>query len=799
MSTERLRLQKVKGKKAYRFFTHSNDEVYIGDPAETAQFKPQFLLKRWLDESYIKLPIGAIAKQLRFNEENNYVVWEGDWFTVKVYPVDKKERKVKIGDTEHVFIQNELGGLEFEAILKEKPLTNSFSFRIETKGLKFYYQPPLTEELNPDEYDEVTETYAVKDGVVVVFRPPEIVGSYAVYHATKTPWHKSKEEAEKYRAGKAFHIYRPKLIDVEGKTAWAELSIDEKRGVLTITLPQNFLDEAVYPVTIDPTFGYETIGSSSVSIGNIIRGSLFSCPETGTVDSITAYVKSDTGQKVKYAIYKHSDSSLVDYTSETTAPTSPDWVTLDATNNATLEAIDYVLVAWSKKDWDPFYHMYYYGYLYYDTGETDQGHYQSEIYNSFPDPASFSHGNQKFSIYCTYTAGATEITVTDSISLSDSVLRHKTLSISDSIGVSDSILGHKTFKISDAISSSDSVLGHKQFSLSDIIQIAERILRNKTLSLADQISTTEQVLLDKSFSVSDAIQLLDEILRDKVLSISDSLVLSDTALSHKTFSLSDAVQLAEQILRHKNFKIDDNISLADTINVIKEILKTVMDSIQLSDSALAHKTLSIQDAVQIAEGILRDKHFAVSDSISLSDLVNVIKEIIKTVFDNVSLSDSVFRHKVFAVLDNISLLEEILRHKSLLIQDSVTLTENVLRNKILEIQDQISLLESVITSKLFIIADQISLTDTIQIVQIIKTIHDTLKLTEKILAHKELVIQDQIKLLDVITIIGLITKILKLILIEFLPIKISSQCFKPVAITSEALSLVNISTEEVVE
>ena len=796
MSTERLRLQKVKGKKAYHFFTHSNDEVYIGDPAETAQFKPQFLLKRWLDESYIKLPIGAIAKQLRFNEENNYVVWEGDWFTIKVYPVDKKERKVKIGDTEHVFIQNELGGLEFEAILKEKPLTNSFSFRIETKGLKFYYQPPLTEELNPDEYDEVTETYAIKDGEVVVFRPPEVVGSYAVYHATKGNMHRSKEDAEKYRVGKAFHIYRPKLIDAEGKTAWADLNIDEKKGVLTITLPQEFLDRAVYPVTIDPTFGYETAGASSTTFqSDNTRASWFTCPESGTAQSITVYcTRGWTSTSQKCAIYKKSDGSKIAETTETEVGTTAEWYTFNFASPPDIENIDYWLligwdansIVWLKLYWD---------------SETGKGAYQSIQYPTLPDPFEPTYRDRKFSIYCTYTAegGAQEITVTDSISLSDSVLRHKTLTINDSIGASDSILGHKTFKISDAISSSDSVLGHKQFSLSDIIQIAERILRNKTLSLADQINTTEQVLLNKSFSVSDAIQLLDEILRDKVLSISDSLVLSDTALSHKTFSLSDAVQLAEQILRHKSFKIDDNISLADTINVIKEILKTVMDSIQLSDSALAHKTLSIQDAVQIAEGILRDKHFAVLDSISLSDLVNVIKEIIKTVFDNVSLSDSVFRHKVFAVLDNISLLEEILRHKRLLIQDSVTLTENVLRNKILEIQDQISSLESVITSKLFIIADQISLTDTIQIVQIIKIIHDTLKLTEKILAHKELVIQDQIKLLDVITIIGLITKILKLILIEFLPIKISSQCFKPVAITSEALSLVNISTEEVVE
>ena len=300
-------------------------------------------------------------------------------------------------------------------------------------------------------------------------------------------------------------------------------------------------------------------------------------------------------------------------------------------------------------------------------------------------------------------------------------------------------------------------------------------------------------------TVADSISLADAVLRHKTITLTDSVAALDSILGHKSFSLSDVIQTVEQILRSKSFSVSDSISLADAINVIKEILKTVIDSIQLSDSALAHRTLSIQDAVQIAEAILRGKSFTVSDSISLSDLINIVKEIVKTVSDNVSLSDSVLRHKTLAILDNISLSGKILRHKSFLIQDSVTLSETILRNKILEIQDQIALLESVIASKLFTIIDQISLTDAVEIVRIIKVIHDAVKLAEKILAHRELAIKDQIKLSDAITLIGFITRILKLILAEFLPVKINTQDFKPVTIATESLTLVNISTEEVVE
>ena len=381
--------------RAYYFQTHSGDNVYIGNPEES-EFKPLLWLTRWMNESFLKIPVGKIVKNLEFDETNNYVIWDTDLFTVKVYPKEAEQKTVTINEQQITYTLSSLGGLEFEAILKTKPSTNSLTVQIETQNLKFYYQPPLTEELNVDEYDEVTETYAIKNGQVVVFRPPEVVDSYAVYHATRTSTHRNKEEAEKYRAGKAFHIYRPKLIDVEGKTAWANLNIDEKKGVLTIMLPQDFLDKAVYPVTIDPTFGYETAGASYQDFRNRITGSVFTCPEDGTADSITFY-GAVSGAYWKCAIYRHSDSSLIGVTDQSIQVMPVSWYTNTFADKPTLTNIDYVLVIWSGFGQG--------SRIYYDAGETNQGHYQSLTYGDFPDPASFSHENHKYSIYCTYTTG----------------------------------------------------------------------------------------------------------------------------------------------------------------------------------------------------------------------------------------------------------------------------------------------------------------------------------------------------------------------------------------------------------
>ena len=458
-SIEKLKLEKVKGKKAYRFLTRNDDEVYIGDPEEKTQFKPQLLLKRWFDECFIKLPIGSIAKQLTFDEENNCLIWEGEWFTVKVYPIDKTEVKATINGEEHVFIQNEHGGLEFEAVLKAKPPVNSFSFPIETKGLKFYYQPPLTEEFKREDCEVWTETHVkTKDGEEF-FRPENVVGSYAVYHATRTNIHRTKEDAEKYRVGKAFHIYRPKVVDSAGNEAWCDLNIDEAKGVLTITIPQEFLDKAVYPVTIDPTFGYESVGSTHTSSSSDrILGSWFSCPESGTANSITFYLPGDLyddGPR-KLGIYKKSDNSFVGGTAEYSGETPNNWVTHDLESpQPSLSAEDYWLVHWAEENA-----------LRYDS-VTGKGGDQAVGYpGSWPDPWNPYITDRKYSIYCTYTAGGGgqtyEINVDAVVKASAEKSLQTTYNIRKDAAVTSQAVktSEATFNISkDAIAKALTVLG----------------------------------------------------------------------------------------------------------------------------------------------------------------------------------------------------------------------------------------------------------------------------------------------------------------------------------------------------
>jgi hypothetical protein len=129
---------------------------------------------------------------------------------------------------------------EYEIVLKEAPKTNVFTIPFTTKGLVFHYQPPLTQELDPREYDSITETEAYRKGVRVVYRPENVVGSWIGCFDAKS--------SNQYGTGKLFHIYRPYAEDAKGNRVWCDLKIVE--SALITVVPQTFLDKAVYPVVI---------------------------------------------------------------------------------------------------------------------------------------------------------------------------------------------------------------------------------------------------------------------------------------------------------------------------------------------------------------------------------------------------------------------------------------------------------------------------------------------------------------------------------------------------------------------
>jgi len=410
------------------------DKVEIGDK-EAGDFKPHLKLNRWDGECFIKVGLPITDKRTPV-VEGDKVKWIEPNREAHFYPFEPRI----VGG----FLQNELGGFEFEIILKKKPAKNTITLDIETQGLKFYYQPELT----PKE---------IADGAV---RPDNVVGSYAVYHDTRTNMHSSKEDAEKYKCGKAFHIYRPKVKDAVGSETWADLLLDEPNGKLIITIDQDFLDNAVYPVSIDPNFGYETqAGTYKWFGGGYMYGDLHTSP-AGNNNAVSISVwchRYGSAFDLKGVLVLHSNLNIVanGVGPPVEVPVSDAWITSTFATQPSLSAsTEYVLMVIPECSGSDCC-------LYYDTGEADQGHQDySNNYASPTDPTDAYHNTRLYSIYCTYeeAAGVTEKSSSDTGSGADAKASGNpvaTLTRSEGGSGSDTIFGLLGKLTSDAGSGVD--------------------------------------------------------------------------------------------------------------------------------------------------------------------------------------------------------------------------------------------------------------------------------------------------------------------------------------------------------
>lgn len=342
-------------------------------------------LFRWDDECYFNIDTPWVVPSLADLFEVQDGLLRAEWLAGKIEFERKSAEEVEEG-----FIQDERGGVEIYIVSNAKPISNVMEFPISHQGLNFYYQ----------EGSENT--------------PEKVIGSYAVYHSTKGRFFTDPVEAEKYKAGKAFHLYRPKITDSKPgnpREAWIDLNIDTETNLMTLTIPQNFLDNATYPITIDPNFGYETQGTADygdiegfmVGPGNGTYWYNTSGAGKGVSISVCLYINN---QNLKSALYGNdiSPASYIQTTDERTDITEKvkDFYAFNfSTQPDIANNTKYCLVCWGGTTGGGSYAR-----LYYDRGDNENHHIavSGEYGGDWPATLAYSTSSTRmYSLYCTFT------------------------------------------------------------------------------------------------------------------------------------------------------------------------------------------------------------------------------------------------------------------------------------------------------------------------------------------------------------------------------------------------------------
>lgn len=369
-----------------------------------------------IDHSIVDQVIQNFAKRLKIPmqdkpyDEQEKVIWKQiqdlqnnyDWLA------DGKRK-----DAGYVH-DNPQDGFEFEVDLIAKPASNEIKLTTNVpKNVVAYVQadiPLVDQAKNGDK------------------RKPHVANSLAVYHA--------KKQDNNYQTGKVTHIYRPMAWDSSGYKVFCDFKdirsykdgaeYDISSG-LTIVVPQDFLNNAQYPITIDPTFGYTTAGGSFAALTQTGAGiiNILATRQTSGATlnqfgvSMSFYFSGinsgppgpSSGGTQEAALYGSDGSfTYIAQTNNTTATVAAAWGTVNFSNGLQpLEAsTDYLLAVQSSvpsigNAYDPIY-------LYYDStvGKTsykqDTPSSPGYVQDSWPATlaSASTQSSRQYSVYVTY-------------------------------------------------------------------------------------------------------------------------------------------------------------------------------------------------------------------------------------------------------------------------------------------------------------------------------------------------------------------------------------------------------------
>ena len=340
----------------------------------------------------------------------------------------------------------------------------------------------------------------------------------------------------------------------------------------------------------------------------------------------------------------------------------------------------------------------------------------------------------------------TKIPITDSVALVDVLRAGKGLKVTDAVTLAEVIRRGKNISLTDAVSLVDSIRTGKNVTVTDILALAEAIRAGKGLKVTDTVTLAEVLRTGKGVRVTDVLALAEVLRVNKGLKLTDTIALVDVIRRGKAVSLIDAIALAEVLRANKGLKVTDSIFLTDTVlQTGLSTLKTVIDSLSLLDSALAHKVHRITDSVALAENILKGVRAVLTDSISVSDIISTGKGV--RVTDVLALADVLRTGKGVRVTDTLALADVIRRGKNISLTDAVALVDSIRTGKAVSLADAIAIADAIKTGKAVRVTDVTSVQDVV-LTHRTRLITDLIALIDATLSFKAATVTDAVRLTD---------------------------------------------------
>jgi hypothetical protein len=556
----------------YNFKLNQTD-IVVGGKGE--KFVPNVNMGKWADECWLNV---------------NYP----DVVTDEKEEVKDGKIEIEIGNAKHqYYIQGDK--FEYDLVFKIKPAGGIVVFNLDfPAGLQWLYQDTLENDYkaNKENIDKMRKISSVEEYLETANRPPNVVGSYAVY------WNKKNNQ---YKTGKFCHVYRPKITDANQREFWCDIRVDPIAKTLTVTIP----DGVVYPATLDPTFGYESVGGSNTIgyTGYLIAVSKDTASVTGTVT--TAYIystNSSSGMDMKYSVWESSAGNPAGLVATETeflnmGTWSATWKSMTGLTIPIASATVYWQGWCVGQNIDDYW---------YDTSASATRADTLSYGTAWPDPFEEEFpDNVAISIYSFMPTAGTAYaeTFTDSVGVTDSlsVEANYVNAFADSIGVTDAIavVGAYVNALADNVGVTDSVTAVANYvhALADNVGVTDALTAKAdyVATLADNVGVTD--VLDAAIG--------------RVRALADSVGVTDALAVAGTYVAAFA----------------DPVGVTDAISVAANYVSAFTDSVGVTDSfsRAAQYVTEFADNVGVTDVVWGTVGFvpgAFSDPVGVTDVMS---------------------------------------------------------------------------------------------------------------------------------------------------------------------------------
>lgn len=685
---------------------HLNNVVVFGDPDRSDKVYSHVKAQAWGEDTL------SFEDEVRSGEatlENDVITLDCLNRTIQWY----QDKKMSSAETW-------LSTIKWVHVLKSKP--EVYEHRLKLGGnwwdFSFKYQPPLP---NPTSYMKDGEEWLVSYNPVSEVtsrRPREVDGSIAIYHKTKCH-NLTALGGKNYRRGKFLHLLVPKLTDAEDKVTWAMLSVDEDTGYIVVGYPKEFMDNAIYPVTINDNMGFwsmggtqgETYGSRQFMTGNTNRTGYFP-PNNGNISAIVIYANHWEVNNATFGLADDGGVLLADGAGLALG-TSGAWLTDTLDSPEAVTTSDELFFLFNSA-----------GGLYYRYDADDRNtDWNAETYShgtltNGPNPPTLGM-DELISAYADVVAGGEDIlrTVNDSLGVTDSMSRVATVvrTVAESMGMTD-----EDSRVHTAIRTVAESMGLTDTTIKDLTKVI-----SDSIGITDAEARVCVVIrvMAESLGITDTASRVCEVYR----TIAESLGITDTM---------SRVAIVERV-------VTETLGLTDVATGLKELLKTINDSMGLTDALAKDEALVLSESLGLTDSITRVCIVlrTIAESMGLTDVDSRVWEIVRTVVDDIGLTDEVIPvegggadiqrtvNDSLGVTDTTSRVHLALR----VLSESLGLTDTIVSvlaiNRI--ISDSVGITDGIVLERLMTVVDNLGITDDVtRLIDYIRTQDDDMGLID---------------------------------------------------------------------